>query len=68
MVALNRLFKKRPETTSNVPHFKRRLKNRWITSYQIGNITNGAEMPKHACDTIHTGSDHRCVVARFEIC
>ena len=46
MVALNTMFKKRPEKQVMCITLQKRFKNNWTTFCQIGNITNGAEMRK----------------------
>ena len=65
MVALNTMFKKRPEKQVTY-HTSKEVQK------QLDYILSDRKHYKwsrdaEASDTIHTGSDHRCVVARFEI-
>ena len=65
MVALNTIYKKRPEKQVTY-HTSKEIEK------QLDYILSDRKHYKwsrdaEACDIIHMGSDHRCVVARFEI-
>ena len=65
MVGLNTMFKKRPEkqVTSRTSKEVEKQLDYILSDRKHHKWSRDAE----AYDTIHMGSDHRCVVARFEI-